>query len=70
MTCDVCGKSVTDRREHRHTADRPELRAAENYGRMKAQQERDWIRSLVRRAELDHEIASENATIKRIEERP
>ena len=45
------------------------MRAAENYGRLKASQEREWIRNLVRRAELDEEIATENAAIRHIEER-
>lgn len=69
MKCDVCGQRVQDRREHRHTARRPDVQAAENYGRLKASQEREWIRNLVRRAELDEEIATENAAIRHIEER-
>lgn len=42
MTCPVCHEPMRDRRKHRH-AD-PGIRAAVEYGRLKAEQERELLR--------------------------
>jgi hypothetical protein len=42
VTCPVCRERILDRRKHRHA--NPEIRAAEEYGRLKAEQERELLR--------------------------
>ena len=67
MTCATCGKP--EERPHYHGDQ--EHTVALRYGRLKAEQERDWIRELVirTRRDLDREIASENQAVRAIESR-